>query len=237
MAAPLLDRQPQSFSDEERTAVRDLAIALGRLGDVCREREDPCCLEAYDEAIQLYRYIGDQGGEAARCFNLGHAYKNISAIRDLEKAESWYRRSLALRPARDNLSRAQCLAQLGALAYRRLEEVRRSGLSGGAFDAQFATAIDFYQQALAATPPEAMDGIAGIHNQLGAVYSHSASHLDLAVEHLLEAIRCYEVIGDRYMAGAVRNNIAGALLNARRFADAREYALSAINILETYPAR
>jgi tetratricopeptide (TPR) repeat protein len=235
LAAPLLGRRPDSFNDEERTRVRDLALALGRLGDIRRERGNPRCLEDYDESIQLYRHIADKSGEAARCFNLGHAYKNVDAIRDLEESERWYRRSLELRPAHDNLSRAQCFAQLGALALRRLEEAAQSGSSGLELDTQFATAIDFYSQALAATPPEAVDSLAAIHNQLGAVYSHSANHLDLAVEQLREAIWCYEVAGDRYMAGAVRSNLAWSLLHATRFADARDYALSAISILEACP--
>ena len=192
-------------------------------------------LELYEEAIHLYQRIGDQSGEAARCFNLGHAYKNIDAILDFDRAEARYRRSLDLRPAHDNLSRAQCLVQLGTVALRRLEDGEKSSSPSDVLDAYFASAIDFYKQALATVPPDAVDGIAVIRNQLAAVYSRSANHLHLAIEQLREVIRCCEVTGDQKMAGGARNNLAWTFFNAGRFAEAREFAQSALSILESSP--
>jgi len=235
LAVPLLNLQRESLDGQQRAVIRGFATALGRLGDIRRERQDPRCLEAYRESIQLYQHIDEKGGEAARCFNLGHAYKNVHAIQDLDEAERCYRRSLGLRPPHDNLSRAQCLAQLGALALRRLENAIPTGSSDESLGALFEAAIDFYQQALAILPPDALDGIATIHNQLGAVYFHSPSHLNLGIEQLKEALRCYEAIGDRYMAGGVKNNLAGILLRIGRLADARDFAQSAIATLRSCP--
>jgi hypothetical protein len=82
-------------------------------------------------------------------------------------------------------------------------------------------------QVLATSPHEAVDGVALIHNQLAAVYSHSANHLGLAIEHLHEAMCCYEATGNQYMAGGVRNNLAWMLLRAGRLAEARDFAQSA----------
>ena len=43
LAASLLGQKPQSLTDEQRTAIRNLATALGRLGDIWRELEDTRC--------------------------------------------------------------------------------------------------------------------------------------------------------------------------------------------------
>lgn len=69
-----------------------------------------------EEVITLVRLIGDQMVEAQAAFNLGHAYSGLPAVRDLDAAERWYRRSLELHAEGDRSGRAQCLGQLGSVA-------------------------------------------------------------------------------------------------------------------------
>ncbi len=46
-----------------------------------------------------YQRIGDTAAEAIAHYNLGHAYMDLPAIRDLDAAEAAYQRSLELRCA------------------------------------------------------------------------------------------------------------------------------------------
>ena len=232
LAVPLLNVEPSSLDAQQSSVIRGFATALGRLGDVRRERQDPRCLEAYREAIQLYQHIDEKMGEATRCFNVGHAYKNIGVIQDLDQAEVWYRRSLNLRPEHDKLARGQCLAQLGSLALKRLTKAKRSDSADEVLIKEFTAAVDFYKQALELIPVEAVGDIANLHNQLGIAYANSRKHLDLAIEHLQEALRSFEALGEQHMAGGVRNNLAMILLAAGRVAEARDYAEAAITTLE-----
>ncbi len=50
------------------------------------------------------------------------------------------------------------------------------------------TAADYYQQALALLPPDAVDDLAVTHNQLGVIYDE-AGDLERALEHYNEAIQ------------------------------------------------
>ena len=63
-------------------------------------------MKAYQDTIQYCQRIDDTAAEAVAHFNLGHAYMQIPAIRDLDKAEAAYQRSLDLRPANDAQGRA-----------------------------------------------------------------------------------------------------------------------------------
>jgi hypothetical protein len=70
--------------------IRTLSVSIFMLAEIQRERGDGACVSAYEEAIKLDQRNGDRASESIDAFNLGHAYKNISAIRDLDKAEMWY---------------------------------------------------------------------------------------------------------------------------------------------------
>ena len=87
-------------------------------------KASPIVSQAYEEAVALYQRIGDRPAEAVAAFNLGHAYMNIPALRDLAQAERWYRRSLELRDERDRLGRGKCMSQLGLVAYERFKDAR-----------------------------------------------------------------------------------------------------------------
>ncbi len=54
------------------------------------------CRSISKRPLPLCHRIGDRPAEAVAAFNLGHAYKDIPALRDLDQAERWYRRSLEL---------------------------------------------------------------------------------------------------------------------------------------------
>ncbi|HFD40151.1 MAG TPA: ATP-binding protein, partial [Anaerolineae bacterium] len=87
-AAPALralerGQAPESLDGAARNAVRTLAVSLSQLGQVLREQEKPGCVEPYKEAAELLERIGDRSAAAVAAFNLGHAYMQLPALRDL----------------------------------------------------------------------------------------------------------------------------------------------------------
>ncbi|MCP4696070.1 MAG: hypothetical protein GY862_04370, partial [Gammaproteobacteria bacterium] len=218
-------------------AVRTLAVSLEQLGHIQRESTQPACVEAYQEALDLYERIEAQAETAVCAFNLGHVYYGVSghgipALRDLAQARHWYQHSLDLRGENDRQGQARCLAQLGAVAYERFEDARRAGQKKEA-PAQLKAALDYYQQALQCLPATAVNDLAVAHGQLGNIY-YEAGELEAALSYYRECIRYHEGAGNFHGAANTQYSIAFALLNADRRSDAREYALAALKNFQRY---
>ena len=126
-AAAALAIPPGELDDRQRTQIRNLAVALHDLGQILREQDDPGCVQPYQEAMELFQRIGDRRAEATAAFNLGHAYKDIPALRDLDQAEHWYQRDLELLDEHDTLGRARGTGQLGNVAHERFNDARAAG--------------------------------------------------------------------------------------------------------------
>ena len=110
-----------------RNAIRSLAVAVGQMAGILREQAKPECIEAYQEDYDLSLRIEDRPGAAVTAFNLGHACKDLPGLRDLDEAERWYQRSLALLGAQDRLGRGKCTYGLGHVAYERFKDAREAG--------------------------------------------------------------------------------------------------------------
>jgi CHAT domain len=123
--ASALTALPSEWNDKQRTAIFNLAVSLGALGGILLHQGKPDCIEQFEEAVHLYDKIGNRASQSIDALRLGHAYKDISAIRDLTRAEYWYRRSLDLHELGDTLGRGQCLNQLGAVAHERFAKPRK----------------------------------------------------------------------------------------------------------------
>src|SRR6185369_12117222 len=115
---------PESLDAAQRNTIRSLAVSLEQLGHIQREQGQPDCVAAYEEAIPLYQRVDDHAAEAIVAFNLGTAFKDIPALRDLAQAERWYRCSLEFHDERDQLGRGKCLSQLGYVAWERFKEAQ-----------------------------------------------------------------------------------------------------------------
>ncbi len=232
-AAPALAAPPQELDDTQQNAIRTLAVSVSNLGDILREQGKPDCVEFYKEDYGLSLRIDDQPGAAVTAFNLGHAYEEIPALRDLDEAERWYRRSLELRAEGDRLGRSKCLSVLGYVARERFKEARAANKPGEELSRHFNTALQFYQQSLELIPPNAVDDLAVVHNQLGVIY-HDAGDLESALPHYREAIRYAEVGGNLYKAAMYRYNVAVGLRGAGRLDEALLYAQEALRNYATY---
>lgn len=224
---------PELLDAAQRNAVRTLEASLHELGEIQREIGEAACVEAYEASLNLAEQIGDQAGAATCAFNLGHAYMTLPALRDLEQAEHWYQRSLDMYEEHHRHDRAQCLYQLGSVAYERFKGARAANKPEADLLRIINDAVRFYLQALDLLPSNAVNDLAATHNALGVIYD-DAGDLDRALQHYREAIRYKEGAGNRYSAARTRRNIAIALAQAGRLADARDYAHAALRDYETY---
>lgn len=235
-AAAALEKPPDALDRTERYLIRTLAVSMERLGHIQCEQGKRECVKGYKEAIQLCQLIGDKVEESVCAFNLGHAYKDLSELRDLGNAEKWYRRSLELRDEDDRLGKAKGVMQLGAVAYQRFEEAREEGRPEKKLLKHLNEALRRYHEALEMIPEDAVDDLAVAHTELGNTYG-DAGEVDRALEHHREAIRYWEKQDNLYGAGYARRNVAIGLTRAGRFADALEYAKAALRNFESYGER
>ncbi|MBK8930888.1 MAG: tetratricopeptide repeat protein [Chloroflexi bacterium] len=151
-------------------------------------------MSSYKESLALSEQIEEQAGAAICAFNLGHAYKNLPALRDLAAAEQWYGRSLAMHDEGDRLGRGKCHNQLGLVAYERFQEARAAGAAEAEPLKHLNAALTYYQQALALLPANAVNDLAVTHNQLGLIYD-DAGQTPRALEHYQQAIHYVEAAG------------------------------------------
>jgi len=235
-AASALAAPPSALNDAQRNAIETLGSSLHELGRIQEELGKAECVQSFEEAMQMAERIGDHPHAAVTAFNLGNAYKDIAALRDLAQAERWYRRGLDLTDKRDRLTRGKGSVTLGSVAYERFNAARDAKKPEAELLKHLNGAAQFYLQALDLLPPNAVDALAVAHNQLGIIYKN-AGDLDRALAHYRESIRHKEGAGDLYGAANTRFNVAIALAQAGRLADAREYALAALRNYETFGDR
>lgn len=196
-----------------------MAVDLHERGQIYREQGKPNCLELYEEAFRLLEPIGDEAGAAVYALNTGHAYSQVPTIRDLSKAEQWYKHSLQLRAQHDFLGRGKCLTELGRIAHEYFHEGRSFGHAEAKLSHYLNQSIQFFNQALNLLPQNAITALVIAHNQLGNV-CRSAGDFDRAFLNYREAIRYQEAQGDLYDAANTRFNIALIRAQARRFDEA-----------------
>ncbi|HEX7185035.1 MAG TPA: CHAT domain-containing protein [Thermoanaerobaculia bacterium] len=228
--------QPTEELESRERKIQMLASSLGLLGYIRREMGCESCVPAYEESLELSRRIGNRAGVAICAFNLGHAFKNLPTLRDLDQAERWYRRSLELRDERDRLGRGQCVGQLGFVAYKRFGEARSAGRPDEELLRHFNEAVRLYHEALDLLPANAVDDLATIHNLLGNIYG-TAGDLECAVQNYREAVQLNEQSGNLYHASMTRFNVAIVLSQTGRQADALKYAEAALRGFESYGNR
>ncbi len=197
--ASLVMLPPEQLNDLQRSMIRTLAISLADFGDILREQGKPECVQAYEESYDLRHRIEDKPGTATLAYNLGHAYIDLPALRDLNQADRWYNRSLELREPGDRLGRGKCLISLGIVAYERFNDIRETDQANEELLSHLNTALQRNIQAIELLPSDALEDLAIAHNLVGIVYN-TASNLDRGLLHWRESIRYAEAAGDSYRA-------------------------------------
>lgn len=162
--------------------------------------------------------------------SLGHAYKDLPAIRNLKLARQWYRRAIKHRSPQDLLGRARGWYQLSLVAFERLREAQAAELSLRQKERFYRVSLALVNRAAEATPRNAVNDLVVIHHHLGALFTQS-DRPNLAFGHFQESIRLEELRGDHYGAAVSRLEIAKTFFSFNRFSDALVFAQAALTKL------
>lgn len=228
-AESALSAAPNALDAVQRNRIRTLAVTLHQRGQFQRKLGKPDCVSSFEESLKLLDQIDDKALAAVCAYNLGGVFEGIEipALENLDSAEHWYRCSLELQNDRDHIGRARCLSQLGFIACRRFQEARETKQPEPVLLNHINAAANFYYEALDLLPPNAVEDLASLHNQLGNLYGESG-YTEEALQLWRESIRYKEMSGNLYGVATTRYNVAIGLAQAGRLADAREYALAAL---------
>jgi tetratricopeptide (TPR) repeat protein len=229
-AEPLLDA-PETPDPAGAGKVRTLAESLFHLSGILREEGTPA-ITVEEEAIQLRERLGEKQQASMWAFELGEIYTDTPSVRNLPQAERWLKRSLELTRDDDPAGKAECLAALGRVAWERFNEARRSNAPETELRRHLTTARQYYQLALEHDLPSDWGKLASHNQQLGHV-SYALGDIDRALPHYRESIRCDELHGNTFGAAQTRFNLAIALRDVDRLAEARKFARAALEEFQT----
>ncbi|HEY0782033.1 MAG TPA: tetratricopeptide repeat protein, partial [Thermoanaerobaculia bacterium] len=231
-AGPFLALPADCLTWEQYDAIRSLATSLRELAHIQRETGRSHCVPTYEEALALGERIGDRALASTCAYQLGHAYQDLRALRDLDHAETWYKRSLELQGKHDTLSRGRTCAQLGTVAYERYCAGQRDGGCVGCLPHHLAEAARLFGLALQLLPADAETELDVAHKGLGTICLHRGDP-DRALHHFRHSLRWAERSAERFSAAQTRELMARALLAGSRRSDALHYAEAALRAFES----
>lgn len=253
-AAAVMPPSGTPLTNEQQRQLRTLGTSAFQLGQVLREQDDAECVQHYLEAIHLLRRIGDETNAAICEYNLGHAYLTIPAIRDLDAAETAYRRGHDLLASNDALGRSRCIKAIGDVHSQRLHSAGRREAPVETLRHHAEAAQACYFDGLQLCPEDAVPDLASIHFGLGNIYAdlgHIYSDIrqfDSAREHYEQAAQYDEKAGNHFHAGQTRYRMARMYARAAELVEhpyqrrtnlhrARAYAEAALRDLNRYQGR
>jgi CHAT domain-containing protein len=203
-------------------------------------------LQSGEQALTIYREIGDREGEANSLGNLGNAYHSLGQY---QKAIDFYQQSLEIeRKIGDRLGESISLGNLGAaydslgqyqkaidfhqqslkikreIGYR-LGEANSLGSLGNAYDSlgQYQKAIDFYQQSLEiAREIGDRRGEANSLGNLGLVYD-SLGQYQKAIDFHQQSLKIKREIGYRLGESISLGNLGNAYNSLGQYQRAIEF--------------
>ncbi|HEY1048323.1 MAG TPA: CHAT domain-containing protein, partial [Prosthecobacter sp.] len=211
LAVPVDNKTPLAL----RNAVRMLAVSLEMLGRLQRDAQEAACVGSFQEAGSLLGRIGDRTAHAIVELDLGHAYKDLPSLRDLDAATAAYQRALELYAPGDALGRSGCLHQIAMVHHERFREAREAEEAMEILLKHANAALYGYQAALQLCPPNALTERGSMYHQLGNLHS-DVGWWDDAREQYAQAIQCREATGNRHSVGQARHGMAVMYLKASR---------------------
>jgi tetratricopeptide (TPR) repeat protein len=235
-AQPALAVTPDRWDKKQHEKIQALSISLQRVAKIQLSQGNPICAATFREALDLANAIGDTTGQGIIAFNLGHVYKNVADLRNLDEAEGWYRKSLDLHDPDDRFGRGLCVAQLGSIAHQRFVDAWRAARPVEELGRHLAEASRLYEQVLDMLPATALTERGTAHNELGRIYA-DGGNIDLALHHYRQSIQYADNAGNELFAGGRRFNLAVTLAKGGRLIDARAYAKAALAIFQTFGDR
>jgi tetratricopeptide (TPR) repeat protein len=223
--AEYLAREFKSLKPSEVERLHSFAVSTDLLGTILQDRQSPTCLEFFQESIDLSRRIGDRQMEALVEQHLGYAYRDLEEIQDYDASIHHFLRCVELLPSEDRVMRGKCYRELGNLDLMRLHKNLVTG--GDELFEAIRRGITFFLAALKELPEHAVDDRGHAHFSYGGLL-HLGKMFDEAFAQYKEALKLAQRAQNENLFAGCCFNIASVLKDKSQFADAREYAKTAL---------
>jgi CHAT domain-containing protein/tetratricopeptide (TPR) repeat protein len=239
----------QTTQDRETEA--DVLSKEGReLSKVNKYKE---ALQAWEQALQIYREIKNTNGERISLNNLGTAYQSLGQY---QKAIEYYQQSLLIaKKIGDRKGEGLSLNNIGGIYYflgqyqkaveyyqkslvitkqisdKSAEAASLNGL-GSVYRSlgQYQKAIKYYQQSLAIKREiDDLEGEGASINNLGSVY-RSLGQYQKAIEYYQQSLAIAKQIGDRNSEGLSLNNLGNAYSLLGQYQKAIDFLQQSLSI-------
>jgi CHAT domain-containing protein/uncharacterized protein (UPF0332 family) len=180
--AKLVELRPATQQDRDRLAARRAFDEGERLRDHARRdsSESEAAIKKYEEALSLYRAIGDRSEQFTVLIGTGNTYRMMS---ELQKALERFDQALRIAQVLGDKRRQGRSLELTAIVYQNLGELEKALQSG-------YEALRLYQ----ATGEKIKE--AGMFETIGGVYQ-SLGELEKALQSSNEALHLYQATGEK----------------------------------------
>lgn len=239
-AAPFISVPLESLMPEQRDALLAWGDALHQLGVaqlMCNRSE---CASSFSGAFAVLDRFSDQPRGHATAYMLGVTYRRVEDLRDLDKSEYWFRRTLQVCDKRDEITPAKCWGELGGVAYERVREGIESGMPQDELMMHRRIAEKCYNEALYLTRPSIADDqslvgtdCASYHFELGRLY-YEMNDIEESLRHCRACLRFDESVLDSYLVAQAQTVAAKCLAERNCFVEACEYVRAALNRLAVF---
>ncbi|HXI89926.1 MAG TPA: tetratricopeptide repeat protein [Blastocatellia bacterium] len=195
-------------------AARRASDEAKRLSDEGSEQSLKAAIAKYEQALQLYRDIGDRGSEGSTLNNVGFVYQSLG---DNQKALEYYNQALpVLHDAGDRTGEARTLSNIG-LIHSNLGDRQK--------------ALEYYNRALLASRSAGdRNGEASTLDNLGVLYA-AIDEKQKALDYHNQALPLRRASGDRSGEAGTLNNIGSVFLSLGEHQKALEYCNQALSIV------
>jgi CHAT domain-containing protein/tetratricopeptide (TPR) repeat protein len=190
---------------QDRKRIAAEALAMEAEGPSSRGKTRQQVIEKLEQALPLWRELGEQSSIAWSLSNIGDAYHLLGQS---EKAIEYDEQALAIYRAAKNRAGEGVLIALGN-AYNRLNQTEK--------------AIEYFEQTLPIyREVRDRDGEAGVFNNLGDVYQ-TLGQSEKAIQSLEQALAILRETKNRRTEAAVLNNLGNVYNQMHRTEKAVEY--------------
>jgi CHAT domain-containing protein/uncharacterized protein HemY len=207
----ILSAMAQTTTNQQRKAEADRL--LQQAVQQYRQSQFREALRNLEQALVIYREIGDRKGEGGTLMGIGNVYNNLG---EYPKALDFYQQALAIRrQVGDKAGEGGTLNNIGAV-YNYLGE--------------YPKALDFYQQALAIRRQVGDKAGEGTTlSNIGIVYRNLAEY-PKALDFYQQALAILRQVGDKAGEGGTLSNIGSVYRNLGQYPKALEFYQQALAI-------
>jgi CHAT domain-containing protein/tetratricopeptide (TPR) repeat protein len=170
-------------------------------------------LQSLEQALGIYRAIGERQGEGLALNNIGRVYSNLGQY---PQALKYYEQALAIKKqVGDKVGEGITLSNIGIIYSNR---------------GQYARALKYHEQALLILKQEGNKSGQGITlNNIGTVYNKLGEYTQ-ALKYFEQALTIRRDLGDKVGEGAILSNIGIVYDNLGQYPQALKYHEQALAI-------